>query len=94
VRRPQRAAMPAQNAAVEPLPLDPVTTNEARASRARSTASASSKIGHPRQADAGRPYFGRSNNEQSHRGKSVTPDFQNQVAAASVFQQPDRWVWR
>ncbi len=83
--------MPAQNAAVEPLPFEPVTTTEIRCSRARSTASASSNSAiRARQTPS--PYFGRSNTQQSHRRKRVMPDFQDQVASAGFLQQPDRRV--
>src|SRR6266550_7716338 len=83
--------MPAQNAAVLPLPLDPVTATATRASRARSTARASSSSAiRARQIPS--PYFGRSNTEQAHREKRVMPDFQDQIAAAGLLQQPDRWV--
>src|SRR5712692_2749949 len=52
--------MPAQNAAVLPLPLDPVTTTETRDSRSRSTATASSSAA-TRARQTPSPYFGRSN---------------------------------
>src|SRR5260370_41718284 len=81
--------MPAQNAAVLPLPLDPVTTTEMRESRSRSTATASSNSA-TRARQTPSPYFGRSNTKQSHGGKRVMPDFQDQIASAGLLQQPDR----
>src|ERR1700694_1240699 len=83
--------MPAQNAAGLPLPLDPVTTTESRCTRARSTAMVSSRSPiRARQTPS--PYFGRSNIHQSHGGKRVPPDFQDQIAPAALLQQPDRGV--
>src|SRR6202171_5784444 len=83
--------MPAQNAAVLPLPLDPVTTTEMRCNRARSTAIASSRSAiRARQTPS--PHFGRSNIHQSYGGKRVPPDFQDQIAPAALLQQPDRGV--
>src|SRR5438270_13744973 len=83
--------MLAQNAAVLPLPLDPVTTTEMRSSLARSTAMASSRSA-SRARQRPSPYFDRLNTQQSHRRKRVVPDFQDQVAAAGFFKQPDRWI--
>src|SRR3954451_9547392 len=91
VRRPWARTMPAQNAAVLPLPLDPVTTTEMRASLARSTATASSRSA-SRARQRPSPYFDRLNTQQSHRRKRVVPDFQDQVAAAGFFKQPDRGI--
>src|SRR6202171_1444167 len=83
--------MLAQNAAVLPLPLDPVTTTETRDSLSRSTATASSSSAiRARQTPS--PYFGRSNTNQSHGGKRMMPDFQDQVASAGLLEQPDRRV--
>ena len=62
--------MPAQNAAVEPLPFDPVTTTDMRDSLARSTASASSSSAiRARQTPS--PYFGRSNIQSSPIAENV-----------------------
>src|SRR6266481_1058797 len=83
--------MPAQNAAVEPLPLEPVTTTEWRESRLRSTVRASSSSAiRARQTPS--PYFGRSNTQESHGQKCMAPDFQDQIAPAGFLQQPDRWA--
>src|SRR5579872_1024993 len=83
--------MPAQNAAVEPLPLEPVTTTEMRCNLARSTAMASSSSAiRARQTPS--PYFGRSNTQQSHRRKRMVPDLQDQFVAAGLLQQPDRRI--
>jgi hypothetical protein len=85
VRKPQARAMLAQNAAVEPLPLDPVTTTEWRCSLTRSMARSSSNSAiRARQTPS--PNFGRSNIHQPHGGKRVAPDFQDQVAAIRFFQ--------
>src|ERR1700682_1888319 len=83
--------MPAQHTAQLPLPLDPVTTTEMRCSLVRSTATASSSSAiRARQTPS--PYFGRSNIHESHGGKGVPPDLQDQVAAIGLLQQPDRRV--
>src|SRR3954469_23642718 len=83
--------MPAQNAAVLPLPLDPVTTTEMRASLARSTATASSRSA-SRARQRPSPYFDRLNTQQPRCRKRVVPDFQDQIAAAGFFKQPDRGI--
>src|SRR5580692_4206936 len=83
--------MLAQNAAVEPLPLEPVTTTELRTSCARSTArTSSSAASRVRQTPS--PYLGRSNTQQPHRRKSVAPDLQDQIVPAGLLQQPDRRI--
>src|ERR1700694_5943189 len=83
--------MPAQSAAVEPLPLAPVTPTEERASLVRSTARASSRSAiRARQTPS--PYFGRSNTQKSHGQKCMAPDFQDQIAPARLLQQPDRGI--
>src|ERR1035437_10600438 len=83
--------MPAQKAAVEPLPLEPVTATEMRCNLARSTARASSRSAiRARQTPS--PYFGRLNTQQSHRGKCVMPDLQDQIATTRFLQQPDRRI--
>src|SRR3977135_888001 len=83
--------MLAQNAAVVPLPFDPVTTTERRASLARSTARASNRSA-SRARQIPSPYFGRSNTYQSHGGKCVAPDFQDQVSPVGFLKQQDRGV--
>ena len=60
VRRPCALPMLAQNAAVLPLPFDPVTTTERRSSHSRSTARHSSSAAN-RARQMPSPYFGSSN---------------------------------
>src|SRR6266851_3935491 len=62
-----------------------------RESLARSTSTASSRSA-SRARQTPSPYFGRSNTYQSHGRKCVMPDFQDQIAPAGIFQEPDRRV--
>src|SRR5690242_14799706 len=88
VRNPQDRAMEAQNAAVEPLPFDPVITTEWLARRARSMASRSSSSAiRARQTPS--PNLGRSNIQQAHRNERVPPNFQDQVVPLRLFEKAD-----